>query len=94
MGLYADNQWLSPRKGSYCQGGLALKLAARSVCKGRKVATDYAYSTAPTPKRLGWGQQLSYAALHNLLHQGEHLVGHVAEGEVYPGAGGHYGAVV
>ena len=43
---------------------------------------------------IGVGQQLSYAALHNLLHQGEHLVGHVAEGEVYPGAGGHYGAVV
>ena len=37
-------------------GGLALKLAARSVCEGRKVATDYAYSTAPTPKRLGWGR--------------------------------------
>ena len=37
-------------------GGVALKLAARSVCEGRKVATDYAYSTAPTPKRLGWGR--------------------------------------
>ena len=36
-------------------GGLALKLAARSVCKGRKVATDYAYSTAPHPSDWGGG---------------------------------------
>ena len=32
--------------------------------------------------------------LHYLLHEAEHLVGHVAEGEVDPCACGHHGAAV
>lgn len=39
-------------------------------------------------------RKVSGTMLHNLLHQPEHPVGHVAEGEINPGACGHYRSAV